>query len=495
MGLKYVNNGKTTLNGAINSSVTSIVVTDGSVFPTLGGSDYFYMTLEDVSLNNEIVKVTARSTNTLTVVRAQNGTTAKSFATADKAEGRIVAAVLDDLFDLTANIKAWLADPTSAKLLAAMVDKTGTGLSVFATSPSFTTPLLGTPTSGVLTNCTGLPVGSGVSGLGTGVAAALAIAIGSAGAFVAFNGALGTPSSGVLTNCTGLPIASGVSGLGSGVATFLATPSATNLLAAVTGDVIMLRGATETITGVKSHSTHLNVTGGALNISGSGAINGANALHLYFNASVGYMQSLENAVAWRDLRIDSANLGLNAINAGPVGVGGVSSYPLEVYTGNGRVQFRTISSTHNWINSGNNANNAYFPLYIDSSTLGLNVNSAGAVTIGGPLVLKPVSGVAEIMSTVGTDAVRISSGSTSGSGATILLIGPSNGSFPGLGALYSSATQVFAWNTSTANFLIQPTFNSKAVLAHAGSYTSGQVTLSTSTPSGGSDGDIWFQYV
>lgn len=48
--------------------------------------------------------------------------------------------------------------------------------------------------------------------------------------------ALGTPASGTLTNCTGLPVSSGVSGLGTGVATFLATPSSANLAAAVTGE-------------------------------------------------------------------------------------------------------------------------------------------------------------------------------------------------------------------------------------------------------------------
>ena len=47
---------------------------------------------------------------------------------------------------------------------------------------------------------------------------------------------LGTPQSGTLTSCTGLPVASGISGLGAGVATFLATPSSANLATAVTGE-------------------------------------------------------------------------------------------------------------------------------------------------------------------------------------------------------------------------------------------------------------------
>jgi hypothetical protein len=47
---------------------------------------------------------------------------------------------------------------------------------------------------------------------------------------------LGTPQSGTLTNCTGLPVSTGVSGLGTGVATFLGTPSSANLRAAVTDE-------------------------------------------------------------------------------------------------------------------------------------------------------------------------------------------------------------------------------------------------------------------
>lgn len=47
---------------------------------------------------------------------------------------------------------------------------------------------------------------------------------------------IGTPSAGVLTNATGLPIATGVSGLGTGVATFLATPTSANLASALTNE-------------------------------------------------------------------------------------------------------------------------------------------------------------------------------------------------------------------------------------------------------------------
>lgn len=48
---------------------------------------------------------------------------------------------------------------TSAQLAASMTNETGTGALVFATSPTLVTPLLGTPTSGVLTNCTGTAAG------------------------------------------------------------------------------------------------------------------------------------------------------------------------------------------------------------------------------------------------------------------------------------------------------------------------------------------------
>ena len=98
MAVVFSNNATTTLTSNISSGATSITVADGSVFPALSGSDYTYLTFEAPLTNDkEIVKLTARSGNTLTVVRAQDGTSASAFSAGDKCELRITAALLNDL--------------------------------------------------------------------------------------------------------------------------------------------------------------------------------------------------------------------------------------------------------------------------------------------------------------------------------------------------------------------------------------------------------------
>jgi hypothetical protein len=65
---------------------------------------------------------------------------------------------------LGTGVATFLATPSSANLRTAITDETGTGAAVFATSPTLVTPVLGTPSSGTLTSCTGLPLTTGVTG-------------------------------------------------------------------------------------------------------------------------------------------------------------------------------------------------------------------------------------------------------------------------------------------------------------------------------------------
>ena len=93
MGIKLTNNAFGTLAAGINSSATSITLTSGqgARFPTLSAGDYFYATLIDTSNNLEIVKCTARSTDVLTVTRAQESTTARTYSAGDRIEIRLTA--------------------------------------------------------------------------------------------------------------------------------------------------------------------------------------------------------------------------------------------------------------------------------------------------------------------------------------------------------------------------------------------------------------------
>lgn len=79
-----------------------------------------------------------------------------------------------DTVAYSAAVEAFLSNPTSANLAAAVTDETGSGALVFANSPILVNPTLGTPASGTLANCTGLPITTGVAGMGNGVATFLA---------------------------------------------------------------------------------------------------------------------------------------------------------------------------------------------------------------------------------------------------------------------------------------------------------------------------------
>ncbi len=97
MALKLANNASSTLAAAISATDTTLAVAsaDAGLFPTLGAGDWFPLTIVDSGGNMEVVQVTARTSAALTIVRAQEGTTAKAFAAGARCDLRLTTAAVN----------------------------------------------------------------------------------------------------------------------------------------------------------------------------------------------------------------------------------------------------------------------------------------------------------------------------------------------------------------------------------------------------------------
>jgi len=102
MPFKFSNAATATLSSSITSTTTSITVATGlgSLFPSLSAGESFQAVLVDSSNNVEIVSVTSRSADVMTVVRAQEGSAARSFSSGSRFEMRLTSAALTNFVQL-----------------------------------------------------------------------------------------------------------------------------------------------------------------------------------------------------------------------------------------------------------------------------------------------------------------------------------------------------------------------------------------------------------
>jgi hypothetical protein len=123
MAVKYTNNAVSLTTNTLGLTDTTLVisVSDAVKFPALAVGEWFPITLVNASSEMEIMRCTARTGNSFTVVRAQEGTTARNFPIGSNVSLNVTKALLDDLKSST------LADAAAAALIAtaSAIDSTG----------------------------------------------------------------------------------------------------------------------------------------------------------------------------------------------------------------------------------------------------------------------------------------------------------------------------------------------------------------------------------
>ena len=312
---------QTTLTSAITAGATTMVVGSGTSLlggATVTGTERFTVVIDPDTALEEIVDVSAVSTNTLTIARGiEVGGTGQAHSA-----GAVVRhmAIGRDYRESNLHIEASAAynDGTATHDLHGIAsgegDVVGTGKAQTLTNKTLTSPILTTP-------------------------------------------ALGTPASGVLTNTTGYTAAN-LAGLGTGVATFLATPSSTNLRSALTD---------ETGTGSAVFATSPTIADPT--ITGTGAIAGTFTGNLTGNVT-GNVSGTAGSATGNAATATALQTARNFQLTGDVEASAVS------FDGTGNVSLTTVIGTGAIVNADVNASAAIAKTKLD---LGGTITSADLV--------------------------------------------------------------------------------------------------------------------